>query len=191
MQLINYNLIIFTVLKKYINKIIIFNNNQIYINIEILSLFDFLFFLKNSLLFSINSLVDITAVDWIWRFHRFSVFYNLFSFKYNIRCFLIIDIPVYFNYLFGFGVESVSNLFSSANWMEREIWDLFGIFFYNHLDLRRLLTDYGFQGFPFRKDFPLSGFKEIRYDDTYKIIVSESLKLSQEYRAFTFINPWV
>ena len=188
--MLNYYLLIYKIVYKYINKVIIFDNNQIYFFVDVNRLNDFVFFLKNSLLFKIQSLVDIAAIDWIWRVDRYSIYYNLFSFIYNYRIFLIIDIPIFFNYVYGIGVESLSNLFNSANWLEREVWDLYGIYFYNHIDLRRILTDYGFKGFPFRKDFPLTGFKEIRYDDTYKIIISEDLKMTQEYRAFTFINPW-
>lgn len=187
----NYYFLIYKILYKYINKLIIFDNLQFFFTIEINKLNECIFFLKNSFLFKINSLVDITAVDWIWRLFRYSVYYNLFSFLYNYRLFLVVDVPVYYNYVYGYGIESVINLFKSANWLEREVWDLYGIYFYNHIDLRRILTDYGFTGFPFRKDFPLTGFKELRYDDTYKIIIFENLKLTQEYRAFSFINPWV
>lgn len=181
----------FLVLKKYITKIQIYSNNQFYFFIEINNLVECVNFLKKSLLFKIESLIDITAIDWLWRIFRFSVHYNFFSFFYNYRLFIIIDVPIYFNYIFGLGIESLTILFSSANWLEREVWDLFGIFFYNHFDLRRILTDYGFIGFPFRKDFPLTGYKEIRYDDTLKLILSENLKLTQEYRVFNFINPWL
>lgn len=186
-----YYITLFKILKKYINKIVLFENNQYYVYIDINTLFDVVFFLKNSLLFKINSLVDITAIDWIWRLYRFTIYYNLFSFLYNTRVFILLDVPVYYSYIFGFGVESITLFFPAANWLEREVWDLFGVFFYNHIDLRRILTDYGFTGFPFRKDFPLSGYKEIRYDDVNKVIIFETLKLTQEFRAFAFINPWI
>jgi NADH:ubiquinone oxidoreductase subunit C len=87
-------------------------------------------------------------------------------------------------------VESLTKVYKSANWLEREVWDLFGVFFSNHPDLRRILTDYGFEGFPLRKDFPLVGFVEVRYDDEKKSIVYEPLSFSQEYRTFAFNSPW-
>tara|TARA_B100000780_G_scaffold224410_1_gene163518 strand:+ start:2944 stop:3291 length:348 start_codon:yes stop_codon:yes gene_type:complete len=87
-------------------------------------------------------------------------------------------------------VESVTKVFNSANWWEREIWDMFGVFFSNHPDLRRILTDYGFEGYPLRKDFPLSGYVEVRYDDIVKRVVCEPLELAQEFRSFNFESPW-
>ena len=85
---------------------------------------------------------------------------------------------------------SLNSLFPSANWLERETWDMFGVFFKNHPDLRRILTDYGFEGFPLRKDFPLSGYTEVRYDDEKKRVVLEPLQITQEYRYFDFLSPW-
>lgn len=178
------------IFKRQIYKIYCLFGNEFYLILKLDSLVDCVFLLKNSLLFNISSLVDIFAVDWVWRSHRFSVFYNLYSFLYNYRLFLIVDVKVTSAYIFGEGVESLTQLFLSANWLEREIWDLFGIYFHNHFDLRRILTDYGFVGFPLRKDFPLVGFKEIRYDDNLKVIVYENLKLMQDFRVFSFINPW-
>jgi NADH:ubiquinone oxidoreductase subunit C len=87
-------------------------------------------------------------------------------------------------------VESASGIFNSANWWEREIWDMLGLFFSNHPDLRRILTDYGFEGYPLRKDFPLTGYVEVRYDDTAKRVICEPLELSQEFRSFKFESPW-
>jgi NADH:ubiquinone oxidoreductase subunit C len=179
------------IFKKYIYKIYCLVGNEFFISLNLDCLTDCVFLLKNSLLFNISSLVDVFAVDWVWKQHRFSIFYNLYSFLYNYRLFLIIDVKVTSVCIFSVGVESLMHLFLSANWLEREVWDLFGIYFYNHVDLRRILTDYGFVGFPLRKDFPLSGFKEIRYDDNLKVIVSENLKLMQDFRVFSFINPWI
>jgi NADH-quinone oxidoreductase subunit C len=178
--------------KKWINKIIFYNNNEFYIYIDFLIIKEFGELVKNSLLFNINSLIDMTCIDWLIRApYRFSIYYNFYSYIYNIRLLIVIDIPVYLTFFYGLGIESLCSIYSSANWLEREIWDMFGIYFYNHVDLRRILTDYGFIGFPFRKDFPLSGYKEIRYDDTNKIIICEDIKLMQEYRIFNFINPWI
>jgi len=186
-----YYFLIFKVFKKYINKIIIFDNLQFYFYIDFLKIHELSLFLKNSLLFNIQTLIDMSAIDWIWRLDRFSVYYNFYSYVYNYRFMVLLDLPIFLNYIFGLGIESINSIFKAALWLEREIWDLFGIYFYNHFDLRRILTDYGFNGFPLRKDFPLVGFKEIRYDDVNKLIVFDVVKLTQEYRAFTFINPWV
>ena len=87
-------------------------------------------------------------------------------------------------------IESITSIYNSADWWEREIWDLFGIFFNNHPDLRRILTDYGFEGYPLRKDFPLSGYVEVRYDERQKRVICESLELAQEFRTFDFLSPW-
>jgi NADH:ubiquinone oxidoreductase subunit C len=87
-------------------------------------------------------------------------------------------------------VKSITSIYSSANWIEREVWDLFGIFFHEHPDLRRIITDYGFNGHPFRKDFPLSGFVETRYDDSRKTVVNELTRFAQEFRSFDFERPW-
>lgn len=186
-----YYFVIYKIFKKYINKIVVLDGGQYYINIDIVKLLDIMFLLKNSLLFGVESLIDITVIDWIWRLERFSLYYNLCSFMYNYRIFIMFEIPLYFSNFSGIGIGSISSIFKSANWLEREIWDLYGLYVYDHPDLRRILTDYGFVGFPLRKDFPLTGYKEIRYDSTYKIIVSEELQLAQEYRAFAFVNPWI
>jgi NADH-quinone oxidoreductase subunit C len=87
-------------------------------------------------------------------------------------------------------VDSITVLYKNGNWIEREVWDMNGIFFENHPDLRRILTDYGFEGFPLRKDFPISGFKEVRYDDSQKRVISEQIELAQEFRLFNFESPW-
>ena len=108
----------------------------------------------------------------------------LLSLKYNTR----IRVKTHVNEMSA--LDSVSDIFPSANWMEREVWDMFGICFRNHPDLRRLLTDYGFDGHPLRKDFPLNGYTAVRYDDTQKIVLYETTELSQEYRNFDFQSPW-
>jgi len=131
-----------------------------------------------------KQLVDITAVDRPDQAERFEVVYNLLSLKLNqrIRVKLTTDERT--------PVASVAGVFSSAIWLEREVWDMFGIFFSGHPDLRRILTDYGFEGHPLRKDFPLTGFKEVRYDEEQKRVVYEPVKLTQEFRRFDFMSPW-
>lgn len=171
-----------------------FVDNLFYICIKKDYILDFLFIFKKSLFFKQNLLMDLTAVDFLLTNNRFLLFYNFLNVFYNIRFFILF----YFNDLLIFNkikkirniIYSISHIYSSANWLEREVWDMFGIFFYNHTDLRRILTDYGFMSFPLRKDYPLTGFFEVRYDDTLKIIVSEHIKLIQEFRVFSFINPW-
>jgi NADH/F420H2 dehydrogenase subunit C len=129
-------------------------------------------------------LVDILVVDYPGREKRFSLVYCLLSLKYNVR----IKVKISIDELTS--VNSITNIYKSSCWMEREVWDMNGIFFENHPDLRRILTDYGFEGYPLRKDFPLSGYTEVRYDDSQKRVVSESLEMSQEYRVFNFNSSW-
>lgn len=129
-------------------------------------------------------LVDLTAVDYPQHHQRFEVVYFLLSFKYNLRVRVTLttdeDSPI----------PSVTKLFSCANWLEREAWDMFGIGFDGHPDLRRILTDYGFEGHPLRKDFPLSGYVEVRYCDENKRVIYEPVNLTQAFRKFDFISPW-
>lgn len=146
-----------------------------------------LFFLKNHFKCQYKELVDICAVDYYFNLNesRYALNYSLLSLKYKIR----LRLKVYCDALSG--VFSSTQIFSAAGWLEREIWDMFGIFFKNHFDLRRILTDYGFEGFPFRKDFPLSGYVELRYDSEKRIVIYDLLELTQEFRFFEFINPWL
>ena len=131
-----------------------------------------------------NMLVDITAVDYPARPERFEIVYNLVSLTLNrrvrVKCTTDEDTPV----------ASVAGVYSTAGWFEREVWDMFGVFFSDHPDLRRILTDYGFEGHPLRKDFPLTGYVELRYDDEQKRVVYEPVKLKQEFRSFDFLSPW-
>jgi NADH-quinone oxidoreductase subunit C len=129
-------------------------------------------------------LVDICGVDYPDRAERFEVVYHLLSLKHNQR------IRVKLATSAEQAVPSVSGLFKAAGWFEREAWDLYGIFFADHPDLRRLLTDYGFEGHPFRKDFPLTGYVEMRYDTEQKRVVYEPVRLAQEFRSFDFMSPW-
>ena len=158
------------------DEVVIFINSSL--------LLDFLVFLKYHFLCQYNMLVSISNVDYIKKKNRFELAYELLSIKYNNR----IRIKIAVNQLQM--VESCEKLYFSAGWFENEIFDMFGIFFFNNSNLRRILTDYGFEGYPLRKDFPLSGFVELRYDDSQKRIVTDYIQFSQEYRRFEFLNPW-
>jgi len=129
-------------------------------------------------------LVDICGVDHPERPARFDVVYNLLSVKNNQRIRVKVEADE------ESPVPSVTGIFSAAGWFEREAWDLFGVYFADHPDLRRILTDYGFEGHPLRKDFPLTGYVELRYDETQKRVVYEPVKLKQEFRSFDFESPW-
>lgn len=131
-----------------------------------------------------STLVDITAVDYPERRDRFEVVYHYLSMYRNQR--IRVKVPVAEDAM----VPSITSLHPSANWFEREVFDMFGILFSGHPDLRRILTDYGFRGHPLRKDFPTTGFTEVRYDETAKRVVYEPVKLVQEYRQFDFMSPW-
>jgi len=141
-------------------------------------------FLKNHMGTRCSQLIDITAVDYPDRENRFTVVYNLLSVDLNSRIRLKTEVDGLTS------IESVTALYPCAAWWEREVWDMFGIFFTNHPDLRRILTDYGFQGHPLRKDFPVTGYTEVRYDETEKRVIYEPLELSQEFRSFDFASPW-
>jgi NADH dehydrogenase (ubiquinone) Fe-S protein 3 len=168
---------------KYIKSISIYKDKfTIYCYPDLL--IPFLFFLKKHFILQYSSLIDITAVDFLGYKHRFELVYQLTSVHYNHR----ITVKTVLSPLNN--IASSTIVFKSAGWLEREIWDLFGIFFSDHADLRRILTDYGFQGFPLRKDFPLTGFVELRYDDELKRVTYDSLELTQEFRFFDFQSPW-
>ena len=147
-------------------------------------IWNFLFFLKMHTNTLCSQLIDLSMIDYPERKYRFEVFYLLLSLKYNNR-FVVSTFTKEGTYL-----DSITNLYSSAGWYEREAWDMFGLFFRNHPDLRRILTDYGFKGHPLRKDFPMTGFVEVRYADSLKRIVYEKVSLPQEYRIFTLDNAW-
>ena len=145
---------------------------------------DFVDFLKNDGACKFNSLVDITAVDYPSRPKRFDMVYHFLSMYQNHRIRLKLAINQ------DEMVPSLVDVHPSANWFEREIFDMFGILFTGHPDLRRLLTDYGFRGYPLRKDFPTTGYTEVRYDEAQKRVVYEPVSLVQEYRQFDFMSPW-
>jgi NADH-quinone oxidoreductase subunit C len=131
-----------------------------------------------------EEMLDIWASDFPYKKERFEVNYLFLNILTSQR--LVLRTYVQENQ----GLSSINELYSSAGWLEREVWDMFGVLFYNNHDLRRILTDYGFDGHPLRKDFPLSGFLEVRYDDSEKRVVYEPLEVSQEYRMFNFKSPW-
>ena len=160
------------------------NKNEMVFYIFPQFLTQFFFFLKNHVNTQFKVLLDVTAVDYPSRMLRFEIVYNLLSISYNAR----IRIKTCIDEITP--ITSVTELYSSAGWWEREVWDMFGIFFSNHPDLRRILTDYGFQGHPLRKDFPLTGFVEVRYDDSEKRVINEPVEITQEFRYFDFSSPW-
>jgi len=167
---------------------IILKKNYLYINSFNNNFFNFFFYLKNLINFKFYQLLDIIIVDRL-EFKsnikkRFNYIYVLLSPLYNIRVFISGYLSLFENLL------SLMNLYNSANWLEREVWDMYGIFFNNHTNLKRILTDYGFIGFPLRKDFPLSGYIEVRYDEISKSVVLEPLELSQEFRFLKLEIPW-
>jgi NADH/F420H2 dehydrogenase subunit C len=170
---------------RWINRIVLKSNSYVEIYLRNPGcVTPFLTFLKNSSSVRFGSLMDILGVDFPEKTNRFEIVYCLLSMKNNIRFLVKVetsdDLPL----------NSIINLYPSANWLEREVWDMFGVFFFGHPDLRRILTDYGFDGFPLRKDFPTIGYFEVRYDEETKKIVTEPVETNQEYRVFDFSNPW-
>ena len=157
---------------------------QLIIDIEVEDLSSVILFLKTNNICRFKQLIDITAVDYPDREKRFRVIYMLLSHENNLRIVINMNIEDSIN------VQSITKIFPSANWMEREIFDMYGISFKNHPNLKRILTDYGFKGHPLRKDFPLTGHTEVRYSEDKKKVISEPVKLDQEYRDFDFESPW-
>ena len=145
---------------------------------------ELLTYLKSKKGFSFTTLIDITAIDFPAKEKRFELIYHLLSMTENRRCKIVTAVSDQES------VNSVTSIFECANWFEREIFDLFGIKFSSHPDLRRILTDYGFQGHPLRKDFPTTGFLEVRYDEVEKRVIYEPTALTQGYRDFDFLSPW-
>ena len=159
-------------------------HDQLYINIDEKDLMDVIFFLKTNSESKFRQLIEITAVDYPEKDRRFKVVYLLLSHENNKR--IIVDYIIKENEV----VSSITSIFPSANWMEREVFDMYGIEFKNHPDLRRILTDYGFKGYPLRKDFPLTGHSEVRYSEEEKKVIYETVKLEQNYRNFDYESPW-
>lgn len=141
-------------------------------------------FLRDAADLQFHQLIDITAVDYPARTPRFDVVYHMLSLDYNQRVRIKIAVDQ------GESVPSITGIFSCANWPERETWDMFGIPFTGHPDLRRILTDYGFEGHPLRKDFPLTGYVEVRYDEEQRRVIYEPVQLQQDFRSFDFVSPW-
>ena len=157
-------------------------NFYVKINAEVIKKIMLFFKLHTNLLYA--QLIDLSFIDYYARKFRFDLFYNLLSLKYNSR--LILSASV----IEDATIPSITEIYPNANWYEREAWDMFGVYFTMHPDLRRILTDYGFKGHPLRKDFPMTGFIEVRYDAFLKRIMYEELSLSQEYRIFNLDNSW-
>jgi len=160
------------------------NHEHICINIENENLLEVVLFLKNNNETKFKQLIDITAVDYPESERRFKLVYLFLSHEFNSR--ILIDFFINENEI----VTSLTSIFPSSNWMEREVFDMYGIKFKDHPDLRRILTDYGFIGHPLRKDFPLTGHNEVRYSEDDKKVVYEPVKLEQNYRNFDYESPW-
>jgi len=160
------------------------NFNQLVIYIDVEDIISTILFLKTNEKCRFRQLIDITAVDYPQDEKRFKVVYLLLSHEKNLR--IIINTKIDEKII----VPSITKIFPSANWMEREVFDMYGISFKEHPDLRRILTDYGFDGYPLRKDFPLTGHTEVRYSEEKKKVIYEPVELDQEYRDFDFESPW-
>lgn len=183
-QLVEFGKYVAECLPRYVQKVQLTSGRELEVLVPAAGVLPVLSFLKEHHGAQFASLVDIAAMDVPSRPQRFELIYNLLSLRYNAR----IRVKTYTDELSP--VDSCNDVFKAANWYEREIWDMYGVFFANHPDLRRILTDYGFEGHPFRKDFPLSGYVEVRYDDEQKRVVVEPLELAQEFRRFELEAPW-
>ena len=158
--------------------------DELNVTATLAGLLDLIEFLRNDQTCAFSTLIDITAIDHPARVQRFDIVYHLLSMYRNQR--IRVKVAVREDEL----VPSLTGIFPGANWYEREVFDLFGVLFSGHPDLRRILTDYGFQGYPLRKDFPTTGYVEVRWNDDEKRVVYEPVKLVQEYRQFDFLSPW-
>ena len=159
-------------------------HSQIYISTDKEDLLEVILFLKNNEQTKFRQLIDITAVDYPQNDKRYKLVYLFLSHEYNSR--LILDYFINEDEI----VPTITQVYPAANWMEREVFDMYGITFKNHPDLRRILTDYGFEGYPLRKDFPLTGHNEVRYSEDEKKVIYEPVKLEQNYRNFDYESPW-
>ena len=159
-------------------------HNQIYIEIDKDDLIDVVLFLKTNKDTKFRQLIDITVVDYPEKAQRFKVVYLFLSHEFNQR--IILSYFINENEV----ISSLTSIYPASNWMEREVFDMYGVSFKNHPDLRRILTDYGFEGHPLRKDFPLTGHSEVRYNEEQKKVISEPVRLEQNYRNFDYESPW-
>ena len=159
-------------------------NNELLVETEEAELLDVVQFLKSHEKCKFRQLIDIAGVDYPGNEKRFELIYLFLSHENNLRIKLLIKFQI------NQTIVSLTKIFPSANWMEREVFDMYGVKFKNHPDLRRILTDYGFKGHPLRKDFPLTGFNEVRYSEKEKKVIYEPVKLEQNYRNFDFESPW-
>tara|TARA_Y200000002_G_scaffold360045_1_gene344992 strand:+ start:92 stop:697 length:606 start_codon:yes stop_codon:yes gene_type:complete len=159
-------------------------HNQLYMEIDKEDLIDVTLFIKSNKNTKFKQLIDITVVDYPERAQRFKIVYLFLSHEFNQR--LILNYSINENEV----ISSLTSIFPAANWMEREVFDMYGVSFKDHPDLRRILTDYGFEGHPLRKDFPLTGHSEVRYSEEQKKVISEPVKLEQNYRNFDYESPW-
>ena len=162
----------------------IIENNELLVETEEAELLEVVQFLKSNENCKFRQLIDIAGVDYPENEKRFELIYLFLSHEHNLRIKLLIKFQI------NQTIVSLTKIFPSANWMEREVFDMYGVKFKNHPDLRRILTDYGFKGHPLRKDFPLTGFNEVRYSEKEKKVVYEPVKLEQNYRNFDFESPW-
>jgi NADH-quinone oxidoreductase subunit C len=158
--------------------------NELLIDSSPEELINVIFFLKSNDKTKFRQLIDIAGVDYPEEEKRFNLIYLLLSHEKNIR------IKISINFEIGKKIPTITKIYPSANWMEREVFDMYGIEFIDHPDLRRILTDYNFEGYPLRKDFPLTGFNEVRYSEKEKKVIYEPVKLEQNYRDFDFESPW-
>ena len=160
------------------------HNKQLYLNIDSEDLISVSLFIKTNKDTKFRQLIDVAGVDYPEEEKRFKLIYLFLSHEKNTR------IKISINFEIGKKIPTITKIYPSANWMEREVFDMYGIEFIDHPDLRRILTDYNFEGHPLRKDFPLTGFNEVRYSEAEKKVIYEPVKLEQNYRDFDFESPW-
>jgi len=183
-NLIDFGRYVGECMPKYVQKVQVAHGDELEIRIHPDGVVPVLTFLRDHTNAQFSNITDIAGVDVPSRRNRFEIVYILLSLRFNAR----IRVHTYTDEMTP--VQSAVGVFKGAEWYEREIWDMYGVFFANHPDLRRILTDYGFEGHPFRRDFPLSGYVELRYDDEVKRVVAEPVELAQEFRRFDNNSPW-